>query len=1046
MHLVAAARCAHYTRFDSPRAGLPRRDGFLESGRKNMRWRTSCYLTLLLTPFSTAAAGETPPGLRCLEGFEISQYADETLVPDAVRLAVDPKGRIVVSGPGYIRVLIDDDQDGRAERAVEFSNEPRTGAMGMLWEGDSLYYVGQGGLRRLRDADGDGRADGPSELLRAVRASGEHDAHALRRGPDGWLYLLCGNNAGVNASWAQLPTSPIKTPVAGCVVRFTPDLKSSEIVADGFRNAYGMDFNEEGELFTYDSDNERCVSLPWYEPTRFYHVVVGGHHGWLSPQRAAFWRLPSYAADVVAPVITLGRGSPTGVACYRGTQFPTSYRGGFFVLDWTFGRVDFLSLTRSGSSYTARRERFVETVGDNGFAPTDVLVHPTGEVFISIGGRGTRGAVYRVRYTGADHAQPAGKHVPAVGTPAWTDLSWRPGCEAQCLSAAISDDAFARRRALAYLRRHREHFRAEMIAQAITANWSSDDRLLRASAANVLADLDDEQRSALRHSASSPLELATWAMGAAAAEPAAAARSAIAVIADRGASTEARIAGVRATQLALGDLVSPDLFNTVWEGYSRRTLAAEIDAAIGSEIHAALRAAFPAAHAELDRELSRTLAMLEDDDHETPLRVAERLTDSSDPLDDIHYLIVLARLRGPRSARVTSQSARALIGLDTKLDRQHARRDLFFPLRLAELHAELARQDPDLNRAMLDDGEFGRPEHALFAKAPGFDRRRAAERILANLGQDTDDGGASGWNAALVALVGELPETQSLPVLRRLWGEAGLDDAILLVLGQHPHDEDRPKFVAGLGSPQPSLVSLSIEALEQLARPSDEDLLALVRALARFPDAPEHDRVRREILAALLRISGETAIEPRAQAWEEWLTQSHPLLAARLGGADGVDLSTWRRRLAEIDWSKGDAARGRKVFVQASCAACHSAGQALGPDLSGAAGRFSRDDLFTAILQPSRDISSRYRTIAIVTVDGKVHQGLIIYDAVDGVILQTGASTAVRLAGDEISQRKPAARSLMPAGLLDKLRDEEISDLYAYLKSLGRDGQTGTPK
>ena len=39
--------------------------------------------------------------------------------------------------------------------------------------------------------------------------------------------------------------------MAGCVVRFAPDLKQSEVVADGFRNPYGMDFNLDGDLFTH---------------------------------------------------------------------------------------------------------------------------------------------------------------------------------------------------------------------------------------------------------------------------------------------------------------------------------------------------------------------------------------------------------------------------------------------------------------------------------------------------------------------------------------------------------------------------------------------------------------------------------------------------------------------------------------------------------------------------------------------------------------------------------------------------------------------------
>src|SRR5262249_31181871 len=128
-------------------------------------------------------------------------------------------------------------------------------------------------------------------------------------------------------------------------------------------------------------------------------VVPGGHHGWRSPQLAQFWRLPPYAADVVAPVADLGRGSPTGVVCYRHLQFSEEDRGGFFLLGWTFGRVYFVTLRRSGSTYTCTKRVFLQAVGENGFAPTAAAVHPlTGDLFVSIGGRGTRGAVYRIRY------------------------------------------------------------------------------------------------------------------------------------------------------------------------------------------------------------------------------------------------------------------------------------------------------------------------------------------------------------------------------------------------------------------------------------------------------------------------------------------------------------------------------------------------------------------------------------------------------------------------------------------------------------------------
>ena len=83
-----------------------------------------------------------------------------------------------------------------------------------------------------------------------------------------------------------------------------------------------------------------------------------------------------------------------------------------------------------------------------------------------------------------------------------------------------------------------------------------------------------------------------------------------------------------------------------------------------------------------------------------------------------------------------------------------------------------------------------------------------------------------------------------------------------------------------------------------------------------------------------------------------------------------------------------------------------------------------------------KEVLPRFRELNKIrgeTRDGKVYQGVVIYDAVDSLILQTGATTTVRLAGPEISARRIVPRSLMPAGLLDSLTDAEIVDLHAYL-------------
>jgi putative membrane-bound dehydrogenase-like protein len=986
-----------------------------------------CTVTALeLESFSAESASTASLGLRVPPGFEVTEYADSQLANDIYSLTIDPRGRVVVSGRGYIRILVDDDGDGRADRAIDFAAGPADGAQGMLWEGTSLFVTGDGGLRRYRDDNGDDRADGPSELIRTLRTGGEHHAHDIKRGPGGWLYVLCGNSTGIDSSYATLPSSPIRQPVAGCVLRFPPDLKGSEIVADGFRNAYRMDFNPDGELFTFDSDNERCVCLPWYEGTRFYHVQAGGHHGWLSPQRAQWWRMPPYLPDVVPPVADLGRGSPTGVVCYRQVQFPERYRGGFFLLDWTFGKVYFLALQRSGSTYTCRKEVFLECAGDNGFAPTDAVVHPgTGDLFLSIGGRGTRGAVYRVRYAAGMKAS-SGKTTPLPqGT-----LSWCPGELPEVAGKLRSPDARDRLAALVHAARFRSQLEDPFVLEGIRANWDHPDRQVRRATSELVASLTGGQCERLLSQAATPRQSATCLLALARKEPLPAIRSAARLLEGQKLSPGDLLELVRVFQLALDAGAPDDLSGTIWEGYALRKPPAD---PAREEAERPLWRRFPTGEQDADREITRTLAMLESAAPEGPRKVLNRINADSPPVEDIHYLTVLARLRGARPADLTDRVASALLALDRKIRQLRFNRDRHWPLRISELYAELFRKDPRLHEAMLASPEFGRPDHGLFALAPGFDRRRAAEVFLARAARDP----AYEWSPSVVELLGSLPIERSGPLLRHLWDRGGLEDAVRSLLAQEPQPADRDKFLEGLRSPQLATIRLSLAALEKLpARAEASDLLALVRALRSLGDSKEEKQLQGRLAQYLRQLTGQKHLGDDREAWTRWLLQAHPDLARGFAATDGVDVLAWNRRLAGVDWSTGDVERGRQTYARASCANCHSGGQALGPDLHGVARRFSRDDLFTAILQPSRDISPRYRTTLIETADGQVYQGMIIYEAVDSVILQTGPAATVRLAHKQIAGRRTTETSLMPAGLLDKLADRDLADLYAYLKSL----------
>src|SRR5262249_48386639 len=79
--------------------------------------------------------------------------------------------------------------------------------------------------------------------------------------------------------------------------------------------------------------------------------------------------------------------------------------------------------------------------------------------------------------------------------------------------------------------------------------------------------------------------------------------------------------------------------------------------------------------------------------------------------------------------------------------------------------------------------DSGRPDHALWTRAPGFDRPRAAAVFLARAAKDRD----YPWSADLVKLLDSLPQEKALPVLRKLWDNAGLNEVMLPLLARHPH-------------------------------------------------------------------------------------------------------------------------------------------------------------------------------------------------------------------------------------------------------------------
>src|SRR6266508_1699364 len=98
-------------------------------------------IALLLLSTLPGAAPTPVADVKLPPGFAAYSYSDQALANDIHTMTVDDAGRVLVAGRGYVRVLIDDDGDGRADRAIDLIDGLKDGPMGLLAEGDSLYIV-----------------------------------------------------------------------------------------------------------------------------------------------------------------------------------------------------------------------------------------------------------------------------------------------------------------------------------------------------------------------------------------------------------------------------------------------------------------------------------------------------------------------------------------------------------------------------------------------------------------------------------------------------------------------------------------------------------------------------------------------------------------------------------------------------------------------------------------------------------------------------------------------------------------------------------------
>jgi putative heme-binding domain-containing protein len=146
-------------------------------------------------------------------------------------------------------------------------------------------------------------------------------------------------------------------------------------------------------------------------------------------------------------------------------------------------------------------------------------------------------------------------------------------------------------------------------------------------------------------------------------------------------------------------------------------------------------------------------------------------------------------------------------------------------------------------------------------------------------------------------------------------------------------------------------------------------------------------------------------------------------------------IARYQKLLTPDRLASADAARGRQIFNQV-CATCHvlfGEGGQVGPDLTGS-DRRNLGYLLDNILDPSGVVPESYHVSVINLKDGRVINGVVGAKTDRTLAVQT-PTEKLTLERAEIELITESQLSMMPEGLLEALKEDEVRALIAYLMS-----------
>jgi putative membrane-bound dehydrogenase-like protein len=1012
-------------------------------------------------PFAPVPSREAAARMTVPDGFKVTLFAGEPDVVQPIAFTFDDRGRLWVvecmSYPkwnkeiavektadgrvidkrkGKDRVLIfeDTDGDGQFDKRTVFADgltnlsgiEYGFGGIWLCSIPNLIYIPFEKGGRFLFDKDGKKKPDpffedkpaGPPEIkLDGWSLDSGHNAfNGLKWGPDGWLY---GCNGILATSHVGVPGTPDKerTPINCGVWRYHPTKKKFDVVAHGTTNPWGLDWDEYGELFITN-----CVI------DHVWHVVPGGHYERMygNDFNPHLYKLMPSIADHkhwAGGSWTESRGGTgahsdaggghahVGCMIYLSNGFPDRFRNSLFTCNLHGSRVNNDFLERKGSTYVAKHGKDFLFANDPWFRGIAIDYGPDGAVYVSDWcdtgechnyqvAHTTTGRIYKIAFRDRGNARgDLAKYSDDDLIDLQNDTSeWHVRHARRILQERAFAGVLSRK---AIDRMVKDQDRGiyiggtpTLVPLALRHLWTH----------NVVGLLKTDQLASIISRYSFPDAIRVWAIRLALEER----RDHLPVVktVDLSPTDEAILLAAKESQAGgLGSRASPRVRLHIAAGLQR-----------------------------MPPDLARivALALLKHAEDETdpylPLMIwygVERLP----PLDlrgSLHLFnfAKIPLVRENLARRITllpskDNGLESLIALLDEIANAAAQRDI---LRGIQEALKGRRQFPmprgwQTTHAKLTQSSADDVRERAQALAILFGDKRALEalRLLVADSKATVDG----RRTALQTLVTNQPP-ELVPMLQELLDDQAMRTSALQALAAYAD----PKT--------PSLI------LQRYTKFTPDEKADAVHTLASRPsyalallDAVADKTVARSDLTAftvrqLLALNDKQVTKRVNEVWGTLRPASQEKAAL---------MAKYKKLLTGDTLRQADLANGRLVY-QKNCASCHKLfgeGGNIGPELTGSQ-RANLDYVLENMLDPSAVVPREYQVSIITTASGRTLTGIVKEETERAVTVQT-QNEIVIVPKDEIDVRRQSNLSMMPEGMLDRLTNDEVRDLVAYLAS-----------